>query len=111
MTHTDGMVHTVFKPPRPLRQYRGQSGHELNGRMLSTAAEDALGVSLTSDLPCELVVLGEFVHPDGRRFLQLGATTAFIEATTDHRLIDGKLRLVCPMCELRDGRHLKSCDR
>jgi hypothetical protein len=103
-------IYNAFRPPRPLRQYRGQLGHEANGRILPTFAEDALAASLSSDLPCELVVIGEYVVDD-RVYLNFAATPGYIENTTDWRDFSGRLRLVCPECEEKDGRHLRSCGR
>lgn len=105
------VVYHPFTPHRPLRQYRGQAGHEVNGMLLSPMALDALSKSVTSDIPCELVVRGEHVREDGVRYLDFAVTKAFIEATTDFLDENGTLRLVCPRCEQKDGRHLKSCDR
>lgn len=105
------MTYNHFTPHRPLRQYRGQAGAEANGQMLPPYAMDALAESMTSDLPCELVVLGEYVRDDGVRFLNFGVTRGYVEAMTDFLDEGGRLRLVCPTCEMKDGKHLKSCDR
>lgn len=103
-------VYHPFAPHRPLAQYRGQPGNEVNGQALSLMAYDALADSMASGKPCELVVIGEYVI-DGLRYLAYGATPAYIEATTEYRSVSGRLRLVCPECEEKDGRHLRSCDR
>ena len=99
-----------FTPHRPLAQYRGQPGHEVGGLALSAMALDALAEAVMTGKPCELVVTGEYVI-DERRYLTFGATPAHIEATTDFRSLGGRLRLVCPSCEEKDGKHLRSCDR
>jgi hypothetical protein len=105
------MTYNAFRPHRPLRQYRGQAGHEANGTMLPTYAQDALAASMTSDIPCELVAVGEYVRDDGARFLNFAVTRGYIEALTDYLDEGGRLRLVCPQCEGKDGNHLKSCNR
>ena len=107
------LTYERFDPPRPLSQYVGSAGNELGGLALSPMAFEALAAAKTSDLPCELVVIGAWIDPTGRRYLDYGATTAFIEATTDWRYDRGRerLRLVCQVCQMKDGKHTKSCDR
>ena len=102
-----------FTPPRRLVEYQGQPGHEVGGLMLSPAAMDAIAKAKnTRSLP-EYVVIGEHRYEDGRRYLELGATTGHIEAVTDYRWDSGtkSLRLLCPNCETWDGKHKKVCDR
>ena len=100
-----------FSPHRPVREYQAQIGSEPNGLSLPSRVMDSLAVTITRHLPDEYVVTGETLFPDGRRFLELGVTTAYIEATTDHRWDPDtrRLRVRCPACALWDGRHAKGC--
>ena len=102
-----------FRPARPLEFYLGKSGNEVEGLALPPMALEAIAASRTSRIPCELEVIGEWRHDDGRVHLDLGVTTAYIEAVTDFKLDEdaGRLRLVCPDCGLKDGKHTKGCDR
>jgi hypothetical protein len=106
------LAYERFAPSRPLSQYVGQAGLEQHGLALSPSALSALAESKSSDLPCELVVIGAWVRGDGMRYLDFGVPTDYIEATTDYRYDhDAKrLRLICPLCDLKDGRHTKGCD-
>lgn len=101
-----------FAPPRKLEQYVGQAGLEMGGLALSPAAFAALAESKTTGIPCELAVIGRWFD-DKRTFLDFGVTTTYIEATTDYRYDRDahRLRLLCPLCGLKDGRHAKGCDR
>ena len=102
-----------FTPPRRLAEYVGQAGPEATRERLTNAAYDALAQSKVSNLPCELVVIGEYRREDGAAFLDFGVPTEHIEAVTDWKW-DGtvhRLRLVCPLCEMKDGKHSKVCDR
>lgn len=99
-----------FAEARPIAQYAGQAGHELGGQALTPAAYQALAQSRSSGIPCELVATGQWVYDDGRRFLELRVTREYIEATSDMRHHDGRLRWLCPRCGLFDGRHTKACD-
>ncbi len=104
-------TYTEFRPPRSVRQYLGQPGSEPNGQLLPWTVLDSHADCVTRSLPEEFVVIGEELHEDGRRFLQFGATTEFIEATTSWRW-DGQtrqLRSWCPVCEHWDGKHSKGC--
>lgn len=104
------MTYTAFRPPRSIRQYLGQPGHEPSGQILPWSVLDSHAQSLTRGLPEEFVVTGEDVRDDGRRFLRFAATREYIEATTDFRQDEGgRLRLFCMVCSLWDGRHTKGC--
>jgi hypothetical protein len=102
-------TYTPFRPTRPLTQYRGQPGNEVGGQLLTPDAYDAISTAATSGLPCSLVVAGEWVRDDGARFLDFAVPTAYIEATTDHRYHEGRLRYLCPLCERWNGSHIKGC--
>ena len=92
-------------PNEPLSKYR------TSGR-LSFAAYDALALSMSTGKPCELVIIGEWIRDDGRRWFDYGVTTAYIDATTDYRYDRDarRLRLVCPECAQKDGKHTRTCD-
>lgn len=106
------MNHVRFRPPRKVAEYVGQAGHESNGQRIPTYVYDALSASKTSRIPMEFVVIGEYRRDDGASFLDFGSTTEHIETVTDYRW-DGeakRLRVICPACGLKDGRHTKVCD-
>jgi hypothetical protein len=102
-----------FTPPRRLSEYVGQPGPEATGERLTSTAYDAIAQSKVTGQPPELVVIGEYRREDGKSFLDFGVPTEHIEAVTEWRWDGGvkRLRLVCPLCELKDGKHAKDCDR
>jgi hypothetical protein len=102
-----------FLPPRQLRDFANVPGSEPGGGMLSPLARDALAVALSRRRPPELVAIGQYVTDDGRAFLELGVTTAHVEATTDYRYDtrSHRLRRTCQECGTRDGRHKTGCQR
>lgn len=106
------MTYVAFRPPRSVREYRGQKGNETNGQRLPWMVQDSLGVTIPADLPDEFVVIGERTA-DGEAFLDFGVTTAYIEAVTDCRWDERtkRLRLRCPACLTWDGKHTKGCTR
>lgn len=109
-----GTLHSTyigFAWPRRIAEYRGHPGAEVNGMALPPEAYDALATATMTGKPCELVVMGEQNREDGVTFLVFGVSTAFIEATTDWRSEGKSLRLICPECTVKDGKHLKSCQR
>ena len=116
MTKVDpGSTYERFVPPRNLAGYRGQPGLEIGDQLLSPAAYAALG-DAASGQPCELVAIGAWTQPDGRRHLDLGVSRAWIEATTNWRHpihADGKtdpaLSWRCPDCGLWGDKHAKTC--
>jgi len=105
------VVYHAFTPHRPLAQYRGHTGHESNGLLLTPAAFDALADATNAGRPCEYEVVGEYVRDDGWVFLDLATTRAYIESATSYLHLEGRLRLVCPECEGRDGKHGRTCER
>ena len=107
------LTYERYIPHRPLTQYVGQAGLELGGLALSPDALQVMGDAKTSGIPCELTVIGAWVRDDGMRWLDFAATTDYIEAMTDLRYDreHKRLRLVCPDCGMKDGKHTKGCDR
>jgi hypothetical protein len=103
--------HEPFAVVKPVADYLRLPGHEANGMLLSSMALDALARSKMTGKPCEVVVTGQQIREDGAVFLDLSANPEFIEATTDWRRDGRRFRLICPECEMRDGKHLKSCGR
>lgn len=101
-----------FDPPRSLAAYRDSPGSEMGGLALSPMALDALAESVTSRKPPELAVIGEWRYEDGRRFLDYAVPTDYLEATTDYRYDRDarRMRLVCPACGMKDGKHTRGCD-
>lgn len=106
------MIYERIRPYRDLMHYVASPGEEVGGRALTPAAYDALSEARTSHKPCAMVVIGIFEHEDGKRYLDFGTPTAYIEAITDYRWDENahRLRFVCQSCGLRDGKHMKSCE-
>lgn len=98
-----------FNPPRSVREYLGHAGEEIGGLALPPMVMDAHAASVSTGLPEEFCVVGYDQIGDGPRRYRFEATHAFIEATTDYRHRNGKLRLVCPECGLFNGEHQKGC--
>lgn len=102
-----------FRPPRRVADYLGIVGYEMGDQMLSPAALEAHGKSLSSGKPCSMVVLGEDRREDGVTFLNYGVPVEYIEAMTNFRAdpVTGELRWTCPDCLLKGGKHTKTCNR
>lgn len=105
-----------YPEPRRIAEYVGQPGPEIGGLLLSPVAYQVLAESKTSGRTCELVVIGEdrIRNRDGSagdRYLVYGVPTEYIASVTDYRwdATARKLRLICPGCDLRDGRHTRTC--
>jgi len=107
------MTYVRFQPAHRLAEYLGQSGHEIGGLRLTPVALDALATSKTKGTVPELEVIGEYVHEDGRRWLDYGVPRAYIESTTDMAWDADvrRYRYRCPDCDMRDDRHTKTCGR
>ncbi len=101
-----------FSPPRPVKQYTGQTGHEPSKLALPWWVMDSLGRTIPGHLPDEYAVIGETIYEDGRRYLDFGVTREFIEAATTMRWDTGqkKFRELCPRCGVMGGKHAKGCD-
>lgn len=97
-----------FNPPHLLREYLGKPGHEIEGVALSPDALQALADSRVLGHET-LVAVGRWNYPDGRWYLALAVPTAHIESVTDYRWDGHRLRLICPECEARDGKHRRGC--
>jgi hypothetical protein len=99
-----------FAFPAPVRQYIGLPGHEISGQMLPPSVYDAIASAKMSGRPCEYIVLGQQIREDGAVFLQFGVPGAYIENRTDWKVQEnGSLRLVCPECSAKDGKHSRTC--
>lgn len=105
-----GATYVVFSPPHLLKEYLGKPGYEMGGLALSPLALDALGESKVLGREV-LVVHGRWNYPDGRFYLDVAVPTSHIEATTDHRWDPNarRLRIECPECGQKDGRHKRGC--
>lgn len=103
-------TYTAFNPPHLLREYLGKPGHEVDGTALSRHALDALGEGKVLGHEV-MVVRGRWNYPDGRFYLDFAMTTAHVEATTDHRWDPNarRLRIECPECGQKDGKHKRGC--
>jgi hypothetical protein len=106
-------TYTRFRPPHLVAEYIGQPGNELGGNLLTQAAIDAHALSKSTRGPCEIVVIGRWDYEDGRVRLDYGVPTGYIETVSDWRYDEDakRLRIVCPECGTKDGKHMKSCDR
>ena len=100
-----------FLSPRPVKPYIGQPGNEPNRLRVPWPVLDSHAACLSRHLPQEYVAVGETTYPDGRRYLDFAATTAYIEAVTSYRwdAEAKRLRLRCPACGLWDGKHARGC--
>lgn len=105
------MSYVRFDPPHLLDEYQGKAGHEIGGIALSPMALEALAESkMSGSRP--LVVRGIWEYPDGRWYLDTAVPTAYIETTTSYRYDEQerRLRLVCPECGIKDGKHRRGCE-
>lgn len=104
------MTYARFTPPHLLREYLGKPGHEIGGNALSPLAFAALADSKVLGHET-LVVQGRWDYDDGRFYLDFAVPTGHIEAMTDYRYDHEarRLRLVCPECEMKDGKHRRGC--
>lgn len=105
--------HVTFNPPHLLREYAGKPGFEVEGLALTPAALHALAAETVTGVR-ELVVIGRWDYPatedyPARFHLEFGVPTAYIEDNSDYRLEGRRLRLVCPDCGIKDGKHSKLC--
>lgn len=105
----------TFDHPRPLTDWIEDGtvapGHELGGLVLPPMALDALAQSKITRQPCEMAVVGEEWHDDGRHYLRFATTRDYIEAVTDYHHEDGGLHYRCPDCTQMRGRHARGCPR
>lgn len=108
--------HRTFRFPVPVREY-GYTDDTLipqpgspSGFLLPWDAIEDQAQAVSERRPPAYVVIGEFTRADGMRFPELGVTTAYIEASSDYRWDQGRLRVVC-RCSGKDGKHAKDCDR
>lgn len=99
-----------FSPPHLLREYLGKPGHEIEKLALSPMALAALAES-TMTRTNTLVVQGRWDYPDGRFHLDFAVPTGYVESVTNYRYdAEAKrLRLICPECEMKDGKHRRGC--
>jgi hypothetical protein len=100
-----------FAPPHLLREYLGKPGFEMEGLALSPMALEALAES-TINKTQTLVVQGRWDYDDGRFYLDLAVPTQEVERLTNYRYdADARrLRLNCPDCGMKDGRHKRGCE-
>lgn len=104
------MTYVRFDPPHLLKEYRAKQGCETNGTMLPDYALDELARSVVLGQET-LVVRGRWTYPDGRSYLEFAVPTGYIEAVTNYRYDAGarRLRLECPDCGMKDGKHRRGC--
>lgn len=104
------MSYTRFQPPHLLREYLGKPGHEIEGLALTPMALDALAEETMTGVR-SLVVIGRYEYDDGRFHLDFGVPTAYIASVTDYRWDEEarRLRLECPECGMKDGKHKRGC--
>lgn len=110
--------HNVYRTPRTVREYGYEDGQPVaqpgspSGFLLPWDAIMDQAAAVTERRPPAFVVVGEFVRDDGMRFPELATPTSHIELSTDYRWDSTakRLRLVCPVCGQKDGKHAKGCD-
>jgi hypothetical protein len=96
-----------FRPVRPIHDYRDAPGPHA-GRALDGTAYAALADAKTKGGPVGIVVVGEWVRDDGRRYLDFAVPRDWIEWHTNYR--GDPLRWTCPRCSRLSGKHSKDCD-
>lgn len=110
-------IYRPFRPARSVREYGYDADGPIvqdgtpSGFILPWEAIDDQAEAVVMHRPPAFVVTGEHVRDDGVRFAEIGVTTGHIESTTNYRWDEGakKLRLVCPLCGFKDGKHEKGC--
>lgn len=108
----------AFRPPQSVRDYGYVDGDLVveprspSGYLLPWIAVDDQTDAVRERRAPAYVVIGEFIRDDGMRAPDLAVTTGHIEATTDYRWdpASRSLRLICPACGVKDGKHAKLCD-
>lgn len=104
-----GTEYHEFNPPRRPEEYVGQVGPHA-GYALTWDVIQAISETRVTGKPHGYLVRGEWVRRDGVRFLDIAVDRTWVVANTNHQLIDGELRYVCPGCGRLSGAHNKSCD-
>ncbi len=103
------IAYTRFDPPHKIEEYQGQPGHEVGKLALPAYAYEAIADSKVTGNPAQYVVTGRRVHEDGRFYLDLAVSKAWLETATQWREDErGRLRWLCPVCQ-QLGTHLKKC--
>jgi hypothetical protein len=104
-----GAEYVEFTPPRRPEQYVGQPGPH-NGLALTHDVLTAIAQSRITGQRHPFLVRGEWIRKDGKRFLDIAIDRAWVTENTHYRLIEGRLRWVCPVCGKLSGQHTKACD-
>lgn len=94
------MSYEVFDPPRRIEDYPGRVPLEV--------VEETARCRLQRQPP-KYLVKGEWSRPDGSLELDIAINRAWVVAISDHQLIDGRIRYVCPSCGKFSGSHAKGC--
>jgi hypothetical protein len=104
------ITYTRFDPPHLLREYKGKTGYEVGGLALSPMALAALAEGIQTGVD-PLVVIGRWDRDDGAFFLDVAAPTGYVASVSAYRYDDDakRLRLNCPDCGMKDGRHTRGC--
>lgn len=95
------MSYQLFNPPRRVEEYATQVPLEI--------IEEVARSRLVHQPP-KYLIKGEWIYADGRRFLDIAINREWVEAATNYRLTDGRLRWTCPVCGRLGGNHTKACD-
>lgn len=95
------MSYELFIPPRRVEEYATVVAPEI---LTETAR------ARVTHAPAKYLVKGQWVYLDGRRELDVAINRAWVDAVTDYKLTDGRLRWTCPICGKLSGTHTKACD-
>lgn len=103
-------AYVAFNPPRRPEEYVGQKGPH-NGLALDHNVIEAIGKAKLTGDPHPYLVRGELRRSDGVTFLDIAVDVQWVTANTNHQLVNGFLRYVCPGCGRMSGTHAKGCDQ
>lgn len=95
------MSYELFIPPRRVEEYATV--------VPMTILEDTAKARLTH-APPKYLIKGQWTYEDGRRELDIAINRAWVDAVTNWKLNDGRLRWTCPICGKLSGIHTKACD-
>jgi hypothetical protein len=95
------MSYVEFNPPRGIETYPNRIAMEI----IEEVAKDR-----AAHRPPKYLVKGEWTYSDGRQELDIAINRAWVEAVSNYKIVEGRLRWVCPVCQKMSGTHAKSCD-
>ena|ERR1041385_1162089 len=95
------MSYVLFDPPRRVEEYANE---------VSVSVLEEIAAARLAKQPPKYLVKGEWVYADGQRYLDIAVNREWVTAASNHQLVDGNLRYVCPGCGKLSGVHAKGCD-